>query len=170
MKYLGLLLVFVLFGCQDDLCSYSPKNESIAVYGDSNCAACGSYAEKNGYVKVCEGGRKLIDVEYISPSYETVFLALGINDIHYGITAEQYREHLSYLLDTASSNVVCILPNPHPTNNSEMHRQAMIDLCPSHIDPIPDCGITIENIDGIHYGYNDHEKLGSCISVKNLQK
>lgn len=171
MNRLAILAVLLISGCiiQEEKgidCSKStnPEHKDIAMYGDSICAACGSSADILSIEKQCKSGRRLIDVDYIDSKYSVVFLALGINDIGQNVPHSDYSHHLKYLLGTTSARVICIMPNHHPSIESSLHREAIELACDEYIDPVKDCGVRIENPDGVHYSGRDQKLLAKCLN------
>jgi hypothetical protein len=160
-----VIVSFIIFGCAKKLKDQFNDQATITdviMYGDSLCVSTRSTPHIMGIKKDCVYGRSLIELETIDYDHRTIFMALGINDIIQGVSSDQYKEKLEAIV---SDNMICILPNIHPTIPSVDHRQVAIEVCSMYIDPVSDCGVSIGNSDGVHYYSEDYQALARCLSV-----
>ncbi len=161
----------LLVGCQSNNKSNnvrfnnSAEIDDVIMIGDSLCADKNGTAHLMGIKKDCVPGRPLMSVDSIDYNYRIIYLALGTNDIGQGVSAEDYREKLESLM---SDNIVCILPNERQGFETQEHRQAMVDACPSYIDPVYDCAVSIGDNDGVHYIEQDYIALSSCLNAYSI--
>jgi hypothetical protein len=137
--------------------------QDVIMIGDSLCADKNGTAHLMSIKKDCVSGRTLMSVDSIDYNYRIIYLALGTNDIGQEVSAEDYREKLESIM---SDNIICILPNERQDIETQDHRQAMIDTCPSFVDPVYDCAVSIGNNDGVHYIEQDYIALSECLSKK----
>ena len=166
-QLITILLITLLTACFFDEKSkrvrfnYSAKITDVIMYGDSLCTDRNSAPHLMGIKKDCINGRTLLDLDPIDYDHRVIFLALGINDIRQGISSEEYKNKLTSVI---AENIICVLPNKHPSLYSEDHRLVAIEVCEMYIDPVSDCDVSIGHSDGIHYISEDHESLAACLS------
>ncbi len=160
-----IMASIAISGCAKHLFDQFNDNATITdviMYGDSLCASTVSTPHIMEIKKDCVAGRTLQSLEPIDYDHRIIFLALGINDIIQGISSDDYKIKLELI---TSQNMICVLPNKHPTIDSVDHRQAMIEVCELYIDPVSDCGVTVGDPDGVHYFTEDYEALATCLSA-----
>ena len=157
------ILIMILQGCHDK--GYHPWILDVGYIGDSNCTGFKLNGEPSqqqaGIIVDCLGNRQMIDYSDNIPSLRIIFLALGTNDAANNVPINEYAESLQNKLDSADSDIYCVLP----TTASDLtwydvtpYRIKMTELCANTIDPL-DYGVTNGSGDGTHWRDEDHTRF-----------
>lgn len=188
MKILTLVFILLLSACKPvefrswwDGVTFltgerTPVHSEVLVICDSLCISIYDDYDLTGkfFVDLSSvavdgiSGRKL--VQYTNPlpaGYSAIALALATNDVA-RTPIDEYTSHLQWLISTlpAGTSLYCILPQANIAGrDSTAYRDALIDNCPTVIDPA-DWGVKYLAHDGKHYNGADH--LASSFAIDSI--